>query len=47
MLNDTPFLDSWEYLYDPTGTVPQTDQPGRLDFTRIDDDWWFVWSPDD
>jgi hypothetical protein len=26
---------------------PKRDVPGRRDFTRIDDDWWFVWSPDD
>jgi hypothetical protein len=47
VLNDTPFLDYWEYLYDPTGGVPKADDPGRREFTRINDDWWFVWSPDD
>jgi hypothetical protein len=47
VLNDAPFLDYWEYLYDPTGVVPKRDDPGRREFTRIDDDWWFVWSPDD
>jgi hypothetical protein len=47
VLNDAPFLDYWAYLYDPTGVVPKGDDPGRREFTRIDDEWWFVWSPDD
>jgi hypothetical protein len=47
VLNDAPFLDYWAHLYDPTGVVPKGYDPGRREFTRIDDEWWFVWSPDD
>jgi hypothetical protein len=47
VLDAPSVLDSWEYLYDPAGVVDTTDVPGSRDFTRIDDDWWFVGSPDD
>jgi hypothetical protein len=46
-LHEASIADDWEYLYDPTGAVLKVDQPGRLVFTRIDDDWWFVVSFDD
>lgn len=46
-LEGSPLLDAWEYLYDPTGVVPKDDVPGRIDFTPVADDWWFVWTPDD
>jgi hypothetical protein len=46
-LDGAPFLQFWEYLYDPTDIVPKRDVPGRVDFTPLGDGWWFVWSPDD
>jgi hypothetical protein len=46
-LQDATIEDDWQYLYDPTGAVPKVDQPDRITFRRIDDDWWFVWSFDD
>jgi len=47
VLGNATFPDFWECLYDPTDVVAKQDVPGERDFTRIDDDWWFVWSPDD
>jgi hypothetical protein len=47
VLDDPSFPDFWEYLYDPSGLVPKPAVRGQRDFTRIDDDWWFVLSPDD
>jgi hypothetical protein len=46
-LDGAPFLQFWEYLYDPTDVVPKEDVPGRVHFTQLGDGWWFVWSPDD
>ena len=47
VLEGAPILDYWEYLYDPTGVEPKQDVPGRIDFTFVADDWWFVRSFDD
>jgi len=42
-----PLLDFWEYLYDPKDVEAKQDVPGQRAYTRINDDWWFVLSPDD
>ena len=42
-----PLLDFWEYLYDPGDVEAKQDVPGQRAYTRINDDWWFVLSPDD
>ena len=46
-LEGAPFLDYWEYLYDPSAIEVKVDVPDQRDYTRINDDWWFVLSPDD
>ena len=46
-LEGAPFLDYWEYLYDPGAVEVKLDVPDQRDYTRINDDWWFVLSPDD
>ena len=47
VLNDARIPDYWEYRSDPANSVPKRDDPGRIDFTQVGADWWFVWSPDD
>lgn len=47
VLEGSPLLDAWEYLYDPSGSVPKEDVAGRIDFTPLVADWWFVVTPDD
>ena len=46
-LDDASVVDDYAYLYDPAGAVPKVDQPGRLEFTQVAEDWWFVLSFDD
>jgi hypothetical protein len=47
VLQDDSVSEDWAYLYDPTRVESTEDVPGRQDFTRIVDDWWFVRSYDD
>jgi hypothetical protein len=48
VLNGAPFLDFYEYVYDPAGLEPiRRAQQAGVEFTRISEDWWFVRSPDD
>ncbi len=47
ILDDASVVDDYAYLYDPAGAVPKVDEPERLDFTQIAEDWWFVLSFDD
>lgn len=46
-LTEASITDNGDYLYDPTGVEPKVDVPDLQTFTRIDGDWWFVWSLDD
>lgn len=46
-IDDASVTDDWHDLYDPTGVVPKVNDPGRTEYVRIDEDWWFVRSFDD
>lgn len=46
-INGAPFLEAWHYLYDPMGVEARRDDGDGQVFTRLDDAWWFVSSPDD
>jgi hypothetical protein len=43
-LHGAPVYESYAYLYDPGGKEPKENFEGELEYTRITDDWWFVWS---
>lgn len=46
-LTDASITDNGDYLYDPTNVEPKVDVADLQTFTRINGDWWFVWSLDD
>jgi hypothetical protein len=47
VLQDGSITEDQAYLYDPANTVPKVNAEGGEQFTRLDDAWWFVRSPDD
>ena len=47
VLQDGSITEDQAYLYDPANTVAKVNADGGEAFTRLDDAWWFVRSPDD
>lgn len=43
-IDGAPGFEFYDYLFDPDALEPKVNDEGSLEYTRIDEDWWFVWS---
>ena len=43
-IDGAPAFESYDYHYDPLNSEDKTEYEGELEYTRISDAWWFVWS---